>query len=110
MFIMAMGTITFHYLQVFAFFSFCERVTVLLISPIFHFLGHYFSAKSSCKRIWPNVAAEWIAFPFRTLEVLGANLGPETGCADLDFCGYLSSLQANARIVREIKIRLILSV
>jgi hypothetical protein len=60
--------------------------------------------------MWPNVAAEWIAFPFRSLEVLGANLGPETGCADLDFCGYLSIIQANSRIVREIKILLIISV
>jgi hypothetical protein len=51
----------------------------------------------------PNIVVEWLALLLHNRDVQGSNLGLKTGYPDQGFCGFLLSLQANARIVPSVR-------
>jgi hypothetical protein len=61
--------------------------------------------KRENEKLEPNVVVEWLTLLLRIREVPGSNLDLETGYPHCDFRGFPQFLQANVRIVPQMRPR-----
>jgi hypothetical protein len=54
-------------------------------------------------RVSPTVAVEWLILLLHVREILGSNLGPETGSSRRGFLGFPQSFHSNTGIVPSVK-------